>query len=93
MIVKAKIVGVFNKDKASVGAFCRCKSVNKNVLLGGSDKCAIWDFSQTTILRPFFDIFKRLPKTQNFFLLKNYPPALGYLSVYFIKKLEASLLM
>ena len=33
-------------------------------------------FRQTTILRPFFDIFERLPKTQNFFLLKNYPPAL-----------------
>ena len=30
-------------------------------------------FRQTTILRPFFDIFERLPKTQNFFFWKITP--------------------
>ena len=42
----------------------------------GGDKWVMSKLRQTTILRPFFDIFERLPNTQNFFLLKNYPPAL-----------------
>ena len=35
--------------------------------LEGADKWVMSKFRQTTILRPFFDIFERLPKTQNFF--------------------------
>ena len=38
-----------------------------------SDKWVMSKFRQTTILRPFFDIFERLPKTQNFFFEKLPP--------------------
>ena len=41
--------------------------------LEGSDKWVMSKFRQTTILRPFFDIFERLPKTQNFFFEKLPP--------------------
>ena len=42
-------------------------------MLEGGDKWVMSKFRQTTILRPFFDIFKRLPKTQNFFFEKLPP--------------------
>ena len=41
--------------------------------LEGGDKWVMSKFRQTTILRPFFDIFERLPKTQNFFFWKITP--------------------
>ena len=40
----------------------------QNPYVEGGDKWVMSNFRQTTILRPFFDIFERLPKTQNFFL-------------------------
>ena len=39
----------------------------------GGDKWVMSKFRRTTILRPFFDIFERLPKTQNFFFEKLPP--------------------
>ena len=45
------------------------KSYNEKIEheLEGSDKWVMSKFGWTTILRPFLDIFERLPKTQNFF--------------------------
>ena len=43
------------------------------VIIEGGDKWVMSKFRQTTILRPFFDIFERLPKTQNFFFEKLPP--------------------
>ena len=37
------------------------------VLVEGGDKWVMSKLRQTTILRPLFDIFERLPKTQIFF--------------------------
>ena len=41
--------------------------LEKEPWIEGGDKWVMSKFRQTTILRPFFDIFERLPKTQNFF--------------------------
>ena len=41
--------------------------------LEGSDKWVMSKFGWTTILRPFLDIFERLPKTLNFFFEKLTP--------------------
>ena len=42
-------------------------------MVEGGDKWVMSKLRQTNVLRPFLDIFERLPKTQNFFL-QNLPP-------------------
>ena len=40
----------------------------------GGDKWVMSKFRQTTILRPFFDIFERLLEKRNFFVVEKLPP-------------------
>ena len=45
-------------------------------MVEGGDKWVMSKLRQTNVLRPFLDIFERLPKTQNFFLEKL-PPGIA----------------